>query len=97
MQPPNGSAAPVSDAAVDRIHQHLVPHARRTCRNTDAGGLADLAFLVAAARLPAFVIAVRSLRPQCPDATMLCTGPWPAYSFVDLDLTTPRERLTDDG
>ena len=85
------------NAAVDRIHQRLAPHARRMHRTSDAGGVADLAFLVAVARLPALVAAVRSLRPQCPEAVMVCTGPWPAYSFVDLDLTVERERSTDGG
>ena len=85
------------DAAVDRIHERLAPHTRRTRRTTGADGVGDLAFLVTAMRLPAFVAAVRSLRPQCPEAIMLCTGPWPAYSFVDLDLTAAPRQSTDDG
>ena len=85
------------EATVSRIHDHLARATRRARRAADAGDVADLAFLVAADRLPTFLAAVRSLRGQCRDVVMVCTGPWPAYSFVDLDLTASLERRTDDG
>jgi hypothetical protein len=51
------------------------PGATRTAINA--------AYLVARERIDEFVSRVAELDAQAPDAHVLCTGPWPPYSFSE--------------
>lgn len=58
----------------------LDEHARAsaTLPATDRG---CRAYLVDRARRDAFLAAVRRLDERCPELELVCTGPWPPYSF----------------
>jgi hypothetical protein len=40
------------------------------------------AYLVERRAVPAFTATVEALQREHPEAALVCTGPWPAYSFV---------------
>jgi hypothetical protein len=72
------AAARVGDA----VHEALQPLAR-DARNL--GGAEPLrgAYLVAREDVDAFVTRVKELQGRHPELAILCTGPWPAYSFAE--------------
>jgi hypothetical protein len=48
------------------------------------------AYLVERRMVPRFRAVVERLQRAHPDVAILCTGPWPAYSFVTDDAASPR-------
>ncbi len=67
-----------------RVHAHLDGHARASRHRllTRAYVPVSAAFLVAQGSADDFLRRVRGLDAQLHDAELVCTGPWPAYSFV---------------
>ncbi len=51
-------------------------------RVADAGELLRAAYLVDTQRVGAFRAEVERQQAEHPDLAVLCTGPWPPYSFV---------------
>ncbi len=81
--------AAASDAASDparalaTIHRPLAARARATtCRPRAGGDLLRGAYLVDRDAVEAFARGVRELQAAHPDLRILCTGPWPPYSFT---------------
>jgi gas vesicle protein GvpL/GvpF len=66
------------------VHDALAALAVGATRRPERGAAELLrgAYLVERPALPAFTAAVESLQREHPEASLLCTGPWPAYSFV---------------
>ncbi len=58
----------------------LDAHARAST-TLPAADRARRAYLVDRAQREAFLDAVRRLDEQCPELELVCTGPWPPYSF----------------
>jgi hypothetical protein len=78
-----------AEALADEIH---VPLAERSRESTRDGAVASAALLRAAYLVPrgdveAFCGAVESARQRHPKLTFACTGPWPPYSFADVEDT----------
>ena len=69
-------------AAVDDIHARLAAHAREYARHDGPEALRS-AYLVDRAAIDGFVAAVRELQHEHPGLSILCTGPWPPYSFTE--------------
>jgi hypothetical protein len=67
-----------------RVHAQLDDHARASCHRllTRAYVPVSAAFLVERGSEDDFLCRVRGLDAQLDDAELVCTGPWPAYSFV---------------
>jgi Gas vesicle synthesis protein GvpL/GvpF len=67
-----------------RVHAHLDDHARASSHRllTRATVPLSAAFLVERGREGDFLSRVRGLDAELSDADLVCTGPWPAYSFV---------------
>jgi hypothetical protein len=68
--------------AVDAIHARLAGHAREHAR-LDGPELLRAAYLVDRAATDGFVAAVRELQHEHTGLSVLCTGPWPPYSFAE--------------
>jgi hypothetical protein len=68
------------DAA--ELHAPLAELAVEARRRPAAGDLLRAAYLVDAHAVDAFRAAVERLQRAHPGLTIVCTGPWPAYSFV---------------
>jgi hypothetical protein len=67
---------------IARAHEPLAALARATAPATaSAGGVFECAYLVPAASVEAFRDAVRRVEAASPELTLVCTGPWPPYSF----------------
>ena len=77
------------EAHIGRTQAQLARYARRARRMAIGvdDHVADLAFLVATDWLPTLLAKARAVRQEYREAVMVCTGPWPPYSFVDLDLS----------
>jgi hypothetical protein len=72
-----------SDHAAAELHEPLAARAVASSRHPDGGGeILRAAYLVDRDDVASFVGAVERLRGEHPDVAMLCTGPWPPYSFV---------------
>jgi hypothetical protein len=72
------------DRVVHELHEPLARLARATAvsyRNN--GSVLEAAYLVPAARAAAFREAVLRLETERPELTVVCTGPWPPYSFAE--------------
>jgi hypothetical protein len=67
-----------------RIRAHLDEYARESRHQilSRESMPVSSAFLVDRAHQDAFLRAVRALETELTDAELVCTGPWPAYSFV---------------
>jgi hypothetical protein len=67
-----------------RVHAQLDDHARASCHRllTRASVPVSAAFLIEQGSEEDFLRRVRGLDAQLHDAELVCTGPWPAYSFV---------------
>jgi hypothetical protein len=75
-----------SAAVVARIHEPLVALSRAsTPRRTSLAGSVNTAYLVDRDDVSPFRAAVEKLDDALDEATVVCTGPWPPYSF------TPKE------
>ena len=69
-------------AAVERVHERLAGLAREHARHDGPEAL-RAAYLVERAGVDGFVAAVRGLQREHPALSVLCTGPWPPYSFAE--------------
>jgi hypothetical protein len=66
-----------------RIHEPLAELARESVpRAGRAGGSFNVAYLVVRGQVGEFAARVERLAAEIEDATVVCTGPWPPYSFV---------------
>jgi hypothetical protein len=68
------------DDLVERLHEPLARLARATTLQRRPGAVTG-AYLVAQSEVAAFKAAAAALE-RAPGATVVCTGPWPPYSFV---------------
>jgi len=68
----------------ESLHGALARHARDSTRRPSAGGrlLLDAAYLVPAADVEEFRQEVGELGNSHPELALVCTGPWPPYSFA---------------
>jgi hypothetical protein len=68
----------------EALHDALRSHARDSTQRAHAGGrlLLDAAYLVPHAGVDAFAREVRKLEQSHPELALVCTGPWPPYSFA---------------
>ena len=66
------------------IHESLLPLARdhASLSSAPAHGQMKSAYLVDRDAIDRFLDRVESLGAEIPDASIVCTGPWPPYSFV---------------
>ena len=74
------------ERAVATIHEPLSLLARQS-RKRPAGSESELlrgAYLVDRAAVDSFTCLVERLESAAPDLRLLCTGPWPPYSFAAL-------------
>ncbi len=71
-------------ALAAQVHAHLDGRARASRHRIMSGPLSPVsaAFLVDCGTQADFVRAVTDLDVQLADVDLICTGPWPAYSFV---------------
>jgi hypothetical protein len=69
-------------AALHETLEALAVAARRAPERT-ADELLRAAYLVERPALASFAATVERLRREHPEAALVCTGPWPAYSFVE--------------
>jgi hypothetical protein len=79
--PPPGSPDADPDA-VAAVHERLSAAAREHARHAGPE-LLRAAYLVDHAEVDGFVAAVRALQHEHPGLSILCTGPWPPYSFAE--------------
>ncbi len=70
----------LQDELVERLHEPLARLAKATTLQRRGGGV-SAAYLVAREDVPAFEAAAARLE-RAPGATVVCTGPWPPYSFA---------------
>jgi gas vesicle protein GvpL/GvpF len=75
------TAEPPAGAA-DAVHARLSALARAAARHEGPEAL-RAAYLVDRAGVDAFVAAVRALQGEHDGLSVLCTGPWPPYSFTE--------------
>jgi Gas vesicle synthesis protein GvpL/GvpF len=77
------AGAPQGDARI--VHAALARLARRAVVRATPPGREVLraAYLVDRPRLAAFTQAVRQIDQEHPRLELLCTGPWPPYSFAE--------------
>ena len=77
-----------AERKLDVVRSALTPFAvDERCRLLPRPGtLATAAFLVERHAVESFSRAVRELDDQLQDIVLVCTGPWPAYNFVDAPL-----------
>jgi hypothetical protein len=78
--PPPAVAGP-PPGAVDSVHGRLAALAREHARH-EGPELLRAAYLVDRDHVDTFVAAVRELQREHDDLSVLCTGPWPPYSFA---------------
>jgi hypothetical protein len=73
-----------AEHATAALHEPLAVLARDAVRQPlrAADELLRGAYLVDRAGVPRFCTGVQRLQAEHPDMAILCTGPWPAYSFV---------------
>jgi hypothetical protein len=77
--------APAPPEAARRVHDRLAAEARASTL-LDTGDSADLlraAYLVERGAGEAFTAEVAALQDATPQLRLLCTGPWPPYSFAE--------------
>jgi hypothetical protein len=85
---PSGSAYLRAKAArgdvARRLHQPLADHARASVVLSDSGSeLLRAAYLVSRDEVDSFVALVAELQSDHAELDVVCTGPWPAYSFAE--------------
>ena len=72
-----------SEEILGRVNDSLLRHATScSTRVTRQPPSLGAAYLVHRDRLEEFLAVVERVRAEVPDVTMVCTGPWPPYSFV---------------
>jgi hypothetical protein len=79
------SAAALARAVVDSVHEPLSAMARASHVRAASEPSEALrgAYLVDRERVEEFAAGVASLQSRRPDLRLLCTGPWPPYSFAE--------------
>lgn len=68
--------------APETVHERLAASAREHARHAGPE-LLRAAYLVDQGEVDGFVAAVRTLQQEHPELSILCTGPWPPYSFAE--------------
>jgi hypothetical protein len=79
------AAAATARAVVEAVHEPLRALARAS-QHKPSGALSEplrAAYLVDRPRVDGFAAEVALLQARHPDLRLLCTGPWPPYSFVE--------------
>jgi hypothetical protein len=78
-------SAAAQGSAAQNVHQPLARLARATAQKPGRAGdeLLRAAYLVDRAAVQTFVQSVAGLQESNPDLRLLCTGPWPPYSFAE--------------
>jgi hypothetical protein len=78
-------SAAAQDSAIDAVHEPLARLARAAALKPTraAGELLRAAYLVDRSAVAGFVERVYRLQESHPDLRLLCTGPWPPYSFAE--------------
>jgi hypothetical protein len=72
-----------STAIASRIHEPLMALSRASRpRNSSLSESVNTAYLVARDDVPPFRATIERLDGELDDATIVCTGPWPPYSFT---------------
>lgn len=76
-----------ADDLAGRLRDDLGARARETRVRVlpSAGVPVTAAFLIDRAAQPGFMTAVRNLDRELDGTELVCTGPWPAYSFAETD------------
>jgi gas vesicle protein GvpL/GvpF len=64
------------------LHEPLASLAVAERHRSASGEVLRAAYLIEEANLPPFRSAVERLQRDYPEVSILCTGPWPPYSFV---------------
>jgi hypothetical protein len=68
----------------EEVHEPLARLSRASSRFAGASpDMLHAAYLVPRQEIAAFGEEVRRLETEHPDLTIVCTGPWPAYTFAD--------------
>jgi hypothetical protein len=75
-------ARTAASRAGEGVHEVLEPHAR-DCRLLGGAEPLRAAYLVEHDEVDAFAARVRELQGEHPELAILCTGPWPPYSFSE--------------
>jgi Gas vesicle synthesis protein GvpL/GvpF len=77
-------AAGREERLAERVHEPLEGMARASHRRQRLAGreLLAAAYLVDRGAVSAFIESVAAIQAANPDLRLLCTGPWPPYSFV---------------
>ena len=73
----------------DDLHTPLARLSRAATSMQTSARLLSAAYLVPRSGVEEFRRAVRELEELHPDATLVCTGPWPPYSFATADPDLP--------
>lgn len=79
---------------LDEATTSLWAEARAEERHTAEGLLLSLVYLVEREKLPAFEGAIREYQVRRPALRLLSTGPWPPYSFADVEVAVSPARGT---
>jgi hypothetical protein len=81
----------LTERAAAAVHEPLAALAVAVDRRrvSEPGELLRASYLVEEAVLPQFRAAVERLQRAQPELAILCTGPWPPYSFVGADESAP--------
>jgi hypothetical protein len=77
------SEAAARASAAKSVHEPLAQLARASTQRSDRGDgdLLRAAYLVERASVERFLERVANVQAEHPELRLLCTGPWPAYSF----------------
>ena len=73
--------------AAQRLHERLDAIARSAVVRPGQD-LLHAAYLVDQADVARFVAEVKRTQASCPELALLCTGPWPPFSFADAEPTS---------
>jgi gas vesicle protein GvpL/GvpF len=78
-------SAAAHEEVVQSVHDPLTADARASTQlaSTAPGELLRAAYLVERGRVSAFVDHVTCIQAVQPELRLLCTGPWPPYSFTE--------------
>lgn len=83
VAPAPGATRADGAMALDVVHRPLAERARASRLRKPAGEeLLRAAYLVDRGEIDAFLIAAGALQESRRDLRVVCTGPWPAYSFT---------------
>jgi Gas vesicle synthesis protein GvpL/GvpF len=72
-----------AEGGARRVHQELFSLARESSERLASGELLRAAYLVDRVAVDGFVETVGGLQRAHPELRLLCTGPWPPYSFAE--------------